>query len=218
MKFILTYSIINKTKREGLKNPSFYVILYKKKETMMNLLLNCNWNFGTTELITLLGTIATFLAVVVALWQTTSSRKKKLKLELNFVTTLAPFTQDLEEYINLTVANIGNCSLKLSNWYMFIGDTKLCILNTPIKGTTNTSFPLFLNPSEDGSFFLEKEKFINTVMLGFKDELLKTNKLKTGCFLSTGELITIEVKITNLFRKQTVNEVYEYIDKLNTKQ
>ena len=180
----------------------------------MNLLLTSNWSFGTSELITLLGTIATFLAVIVALWQTISSRKKKLKIELSFVSMLHPYTQDMQEYINLKVANIGNCPIKLSMWYMFIEDTKLCILNTAIKGTANTTFLLFLNPSEDGTFFLEKDKFLKTIMMGFRDTLLKTDKLRTGCYLSTGELITINVKVSKLFNKENIEEVYKEIDKL----
>lgn len=181
----------------------------------MNLLLTANWCFGTSELITLLGTIATFGAVIVSLWQTTSSRKKQLKIELNFVQLFNTHTQEMQDYINLQVANIGNCSVKLSMWYIFIEDTKLCIFNTAINGTTNTSFPLFLNPSEDGTFFLEKDKFLKTIMLGFKDTILKTNTLKTGCYLSTGELVTIDVKVNKLFNKENIKEVYEEIDKLN---
>ncbi len=183
----------------------------------MNLLLSSNWSFGTSDLITLLGTIATFLAVIVALWQTISSRKKKLEIELSFVSILNPYTQGVQEYINLKVSNTGNCPVKLSTWYMFIGDIKLCILNTAIKGAQNTTFPLFLNPSEDGTFFLEKDKFLKTVILGYKETLLKTNRLKTGCCLSTGELITINIKVSNLFNKQDIKEVYEEIDKLQFK-
>ena len=180
----------------------------------MSLLLTSNWSFGTSELITLLGTIATFLAVIVALWQTTSSRKKRLKIELSFVQMFNPHTEDLNDYINLTVANIGHCPVKLTNWYIFVEDTKLCILNTPIRGTTNTSFPLLINPTEDGTFFLEKHKFLKTIMIGFRDTLLKTDKLRTGCYLSTGELITINVKVSKLFNKQSIEEVYKEIDKL----
>ena len=80
--------------------------------------------------------------------------------------------------------------------------------------TTNTTFPLLLNPSEDGSFFLEKDKFLKTVILRFKETLLKIDELKTGCYLSTGELITINIKVSNLFNKRNIEEVYEEIDKL----
>ena len=80
--------------------------------------------------------------------------------------------------------------------------------------TTNTTFPLLLNPSEDGSFFLEKDKFLKTVILRFKETLLKIDELKTGCYLSTGELITINIKVSNLFNKHNIEEVYEEIDKL----
>lgn len=72
------------------------------------------WNFGTSELITLLGTIATFLAVFVALWQTTSSRKKRIKITLNFVSTVSSITDETNNYINLNIANIGVCPVKLS--------------------------------------------------------------------------------------------------------
>lgn len=183
----------------------------------MNLILCSNWTFGTTELITLLGTIATFSAVIIALWQTTSSRKKKLKLQLSFVMTVNPLTEESNEYLNLSVANTGLCPVKLANWYIFIEDIKICIINTPILGTTNTSFPLFLNPTEDGTFFLEKHKFLKAIVIEFKDKLLKTNKIKTGCYLSTGELKTTTVKVSTLFNKQNIKEVYDEIDTLNIK-
>ena len=51
-------------------------------------------------------------------------------------------------------------------------------------------------------------------MMGFRDTLLKTDQLKTGCYLSTGELITINVKVSKLFNKQSIEEVYKEIDKL----
>ena len=182
----------------------------------MNLLLGNNWSFGTTELIALLGSISTFLAVIVALWQTKSSRKKKLKLELKFVSIFNQHNQIHNHYINLAVANVGNCPVKLSSWYIFIGKTKLFILSTPIEQTTNSNLPLFLNPSEDGSLFLEKDKFIK-VLLAFKDEIIKSNTFKTGLYLSTGELITINVKISDLFDKQNIQQVYQYIEQLNIK-
>ena len=168
----------------------------------MNLLLFSNWSFGTTELITLLGTIATFLAVIIALWQTTSSRKKKLKIQLSLVMIVNPLIEESHEYLNLSVANTGLSPVKLTNWYIFIGDIKLCILNKPILSTANSTFPLFLNPTEDGTFFLEKHKFLKDVVIAYKEKLLKTNKIKTGCYLSTGELKTITVKVSNLFNKK----------------
>lgn len=70
-----------------------------------------------------------------------------------------------------------------------------------------------LNPSDEGLFFLGKEKFINTIIIRYKDRLLETNTIKTGCYLTTGELITIDVKVSTLFNKNTIEEVYQELEK-----
>lgn len=177
----------------------------------MNILLCSNWTFGTTELITLLGTVATFFAVLIALWQTTSSRKCKIKLKLSFVSVVTPHINETIDYINLSVTNVGYIPVKIYSWYFFIGKTKLYVLNNEISGVANTSFPLLLNTSEDGSFFFKQEKFFN-VMQKFKDDLKTTNVIKTGCYLSNTKLITINVKLTKLFGEKSVEDIYKKLE------
>lgn len=176
-------------------------------------ILSSNWGFGTSELITLLGTIATFLAVVVALWQTYSSRKKKLKLNLDFVYILQPITNTKKDYVCLKIANKGYCPVKLSSWYIFVGDIKYCVNNPPLSGVENTTLPLFLNPSEDASLFVEKDKFVAEIILNNKETILKKKKIKTGCYLSTGELITKSISACKLFNQKNIADIFDDLEK-----
>lgn len=68
-------------------------------------------------IITGLGVIATFSAVIVALWQTKYASRKKLKcqfIENNVV--MNPNSFDKKLYVAMSISNIGNKKVIVSNW------------------------------------------------------------------------------------------------------
>ena len=113
------------------------------------------------------GAISTFAAVVVALWQTRYSNKKKAKLSFVDKMTISsalpigkvgymPETQ----YVGLEVMNIGNRKIIIKSFWMEMPDNHRTIIfpaSTPIGAV---SLPTELDIEE--SIFLpwEKEKFL----------------------------------------------------------
>lgn len=66
-----------------------------------------------------LGALATSIAVIVALWQTKYSQKKKIKVsftDLITVTSTLPSDNFRKEYVGLEVTNIGNRDIIIQSW------------------------------------------------------------------------------------------------------
>ena len=66
--------------------------------------------------ISALGAIATFAAVLVALWQTKYANKKKLKcsfIDKNMVVN--PQNYDKKLYVTMSISNIGNKKIIINN-------------------------------------------------------------------------------------------------------
>ena len=63
------------------------------------------------------GAFATAAAVIVALWQTKYNQKKKLKLSFSEDITIVPENGNVfYRYIGVSVTNIGNRDVIISNW------------------------------------------------------------------------------------------------------
>ena len=123
--------------------------------------------------ISIISAVATLAAVIVALWQTKYSNKKKLKLSF---TTKAQMIQDMVTLqfekkaiflLSVSVVNIGNRKVVLTDWgFQFDKNNALQIVN--LNGKT---FPCELD--------IECAKELQTDLLGVKNALIK-NKEKTG--------------------------------------
>ena len=83
-------------------------------------------------IITGLGVVATFSAVVVALWQTKYTNKKKLKCQfIKDNTMVNPSTGDKKLYVGMSISNIGNKKVILTNWGLKLtGNNFLLILTS----------------------------------------------------------------------------------------
>lgn len=79
-----------------------------------------------------LGVVATFSAVVVALWQTKYANKKKLKCQfIKDNTVVNPSTGDKKLYVGMSISNIGNKKVILTNWGLKLtGNNFLLILTS----------------------------------------------------------------------------------------
>lgn len=96
--------------------------------------LNLFWTaFGAIG--TSLGALATSIAVIVALWQTKYSQKKKL--DLYFTDNFQLYNQKTGEavkFIGISVSNIGNRKVIIVNWGMNLNEGQVLILRPTDAG------------------------------------------------------------------------------------
>lgn len=73
--------------------------------------------------------IATFAAVIVALWQTKYINKKKLKCSfIDKNTVVNPISYDKKLYAAMSISNIGNKKVVINNWGIKLKDSFILIL------------------------------------------------------------------------------------------
>ena len=116
----------------------------------------------STLIITGAGALATFLAVLVALWQTKYAVRKKLKCE--FLYAYVPFNQatiEIKQYVSVSISNIGNKRVIINNWGIKIKDGFIQILTSGSEHDTfdeivSVKTPYTLEPEEEVSFFMMK--------------------------------------------------------------
>lgn len=116
-------------------------------------------------IITGLGVIATFSAVIVALWQTKYASRKKLKcqfIENNVV--MNPNSFDKKLYVAMSISNIGNKKVIVSNWGIKLKDSFILILTSGFEETifdkmVAVKTPYILEPEENVTFFYSKDLF-----------------------------------------------------------
>lgn len=116
---------------------------------------------------TCLGALATFIAVVVALYQTKLTNKKKLKLKFNdSVTIVNPNTgQQLGDYIGITIINIGNREVIIDDWSILPynkskGRYKIM---TEMQGLLSQKLPYKLKIEEKLDLYYEKKAYLRLV-------------------------------------------------------
>lgn len=130
-------------------------------------------------IITGLGVVATFSAVVVALWQTKYANKKKLKCQFFKDNTLVnPSTGDKKLYVGLSISNIGNKKVILTNWGLKLNsDSFLLILTSGFEKdffdkAVSKKTPVAIEPEENITFFYSKELFEKLL-----EECIKKNEI-----------------------------------------
>lgn len=149
-------------------------------------------------IITALGTIATFLAVIVALWQTKYSNRKKLKLSIS---TVAQVTQDLATLkidgnvfflLSVSVVNIGNRKVVIKDWgFQFDKENALQIVSNNSKQPV---IPCVVDTEE--SLFLQTDLLsIRKALIQHKSHIGRTDKkLCVYVMDSTGKKYYIKSK------------------------
>ncbi len=153
--------------------------------------------------ISALGAIATFAAVLVALWQTKYANKKKLKcsfIDKNMVVN--PQNYDKKLYVTMSISNIGNKKIIINNWGIKLKDSFLLILT---EGFENDSFdkvvsvktPYILEPEEQITFFYAKDLYIRLINENIKNGSINPNKrIRFVIHDSTGKSYITKSKLT----------------------
>lgn len=126
------------------------------------------------------GAIATFAAVVVALWQTKLSYKKKLKLSFTDDIAVVPDQgSTVYRFIGVAATNIGNRDVVIQSWgFICHNKSKYIIVPdiSPIGRILQTKLPKKLQIEEGISLYYDKKLFHRLLEENVKTGALKRNK------------------------------------------
>lgn len=154
-----------------------------------------------------IGALATAGAVIVALWQTKFTQKKKLKLFLNEDITI--MTQDSGKcyrYVGITVTNIGNREIIINSWgiNMHDGGRIVILKNTsPIDKLIQVDLPHKLAIEESVDLSYSKKNFFDFLCENIENKKIQINrKLEFYVKDSTGEIYLVKTS-------QKVEEIME---------
>lgn len=173
---------------------------------------NCmNWELFWTAFGAIggtLGAIATTAAVIVALWQTKYANKKQLKVEFSDNIVVVPSQGNLSqkrEYVGITVTNIGNRRIKVSNWQVRFPDGHGALImqdTSPIGKILAPTWPVLLEPEDQGSQYWEKRLFYAFI----KEEAPKYKKKNFRLLWIVKDSINKEYKV------RSPKTIAEYFD------
>lgn len=169
-------------------------------------------------IITGLGVMATFAAVIVALWQTKFANKKKLKCSFSEGNALFNiYTDEHKLYVSMDVINIGNKKVILEAWGIKTNNHWNQILTSwpeedYFDKCVSIKTPYTLEPECRVSFSYEKELFLNFIFRKIKEGEIDANK-KILFFIkdSTGRIYKIKSKkkANAYLEKKTENKKYD---------
>lgn len=171
---------------------------------------NYDWNLFWTAfgaIGTVLGSIATTAAVIVALWQTRIAYKKKLKLSFDDNTKImADSGTIIADFVSLSVTNIGNKDIVISSWGFYLKNkskvkifSNLPIENLPLllKNEFITKFPYKLSVEHSTTFYYERRLFLKIIPEYYENGELDADKpIKFYVMDSTGKEYTVKSKRT----------------------
>ncbi|MGN1043984.1 MAG: hypothetical protein ACI4PR_04190 [Acutalibacteraceae bacterium] len=145
--------------------------------------MSTDWNLLWTAFEAIggtLGAIATFVAVIVSLWQTKLSYKKKVQLSFTNNITIVPESgNELRHYIGVTITNIGNRDVVIQNWGFELDDGSQMLIvpdASPFGRILQVKLPHRLQIEEGTILVYEKTLFYNALSDCIKKEKLKENK------------------------------------------
>lgn len=127
-----------------------------------------------------LGALATFVAVIVALWQTKFSYKKKLQLSFTDDIIIVPENGNkFYHYVGVTITNIGNRDVVIQNWGFELYDgSQMLIVPDPssLGRVLQVKLPHRLQIEEGTTLCYEKTLFHNALSDCIEKGNLKENK------------------------------------------
>ena len=145
---------------------------------------------------TLLSSMATTCAVIVALWQTRFSQKKKLKLSFTDDVCVIPDNmRKTMKYVGIEIVNIGNRCVTIKSWGFILDDGSRVLIipdHSLIYQKLFTSLPKKIEIEESISLMYERNLFVQSLNDCVKaGQLKETNKLIFYAFDSTGKEYTV---------------------------
>lgn len=145
--------------------------------------------------------IATFAAVIVALWQTKYINNKKLKCSfIDKNTVVNSISYDKKLYVAMSISNIGNKKVVINNWGIKLKDSFILILTEGFgkelfDKLVSVKTPYVLEPEENVVFFYDKKLFIRLLNDNINNKTIDPNsKIMFVIHDSTGKSYTIRSK------------------------
>ena len=145
-----------------------------------------------------LGATATTAAVIVALWQTKYSQKKKLSLDFtdNFQ-LYNPYTGASLKFVGLSVTNVGNRKVIIQTWGVHLNEGSAIVMPPPdVKGMEKlayTKLPQVLDVEESIDLQWQIDRF-QTFLESNKDNICKNKPLVFFVKDSTGKQYTVKTR------------------------
>ena len=137
--------------------------------------MSTNWE-AVSAIGSICGSIATFLAVIVALWQT--SLKSKRILKFNFSPNargLSNIGLDKNVYINLSVTNFGQPKVKIVSWGIILNDGSTIAFMSSCMGNMGNELPVELLTGETTDLFFVKQALVDILFDACNNKLLFPN-------------------------------------------
>lgn len=137
--------------------------------------MSTNWE-AVSAIGSICGSIATFLAVVVALWQT-SLRSKRI-LKFNFSPNargLSNIGIDKNVYIHLSVSNFGQPKVKIVSWGILLNDGSTIAFMSSCMSNIGNELPVELLTGETADLFFAKKVLVDTLFEACNNRLLFPN-------------------------------------------
>lgn len=146
-----------------------------------------------------LGAFATAAAVIVALWQTKFSQRKKLKVEfIEDTAVVLQSSSSITKFISVRVTNIGNRDVVIDSWgFVLNEETSMLILPdaSSLGKAIQVTLPHKLALEESISLYYRKELFAAAVTENCNNHNLNALKpIKFYVTDSTGKKYYVETK------------------------
>ena len=127
-----------------------------------------------------LGALATFVAVIVALWQNKFSYKKKLQLSFSDDITIVPENGNkFYHYVGVTITNIGNRDVVIQSWGFELDDGSQMLIvpdTSPLGRVLQVKLPYRLQIEEGTTLRYKKTSCHNAISECIEKGKLKENK------------------------------------------
>ena len=134
-----------------------------------------NWE-AVSAIGSICGSIATFLAVVVALWQTSLKSKSVLKLNFSPCARGIGYTGTGKDvYIHLAVSNFGQPKVKVVSWGIMLNDGSKLAFMSSCMGNIGNDLPIELSTGETADLFFLKKALTNYIIEACNNKLLFSN-------------------------------------------
>ncbi len=163
-----------------------------------------------------LGALATFVAVIVALWQTKFSYKKKLLLSFtDNMNIVLGNGNKFYHCVGVTITNIGNRDVVIQNWGFELDDGSQMLIvpdTSPLGRVLQVKLPYRLKIEEGTTLCYEKTLFHNAISECIEKRKLKENeKIKFYVSDSTNKKhYVLTNKTAGDLLKDTVSKNKEY--------
>lgn len=142
-----------------------------------------------TVIISLLGAVATFGAVVVALWQTKYANRKKLKCKFSDECSVYNSSNKaFKEFVYMSITNIGNKTVTINLWGVLTTKTDgfaffTALSGDPIDKQLSVKTPYRLEPEESINFYFDRQDFASQIKHEIEEKRINKNK-KLRLFVS----------------------------------